>query len=158
MGIPENLANTNTMFNFPQGKKIMNLTPLPLVVKSHGIAAMAFALSFFLEAYGIHLPLLSIKAQHPSFMLNEFAFIGLLYAGAGTLTFAFYEIFLIPKFLKTLEIGSTFRKRAKSIFIIYHIVWCVVVTVLVLLPSASPAAFINIFVMYGFTIWGLISK
>ena len=52
-------------------------------------------------------------------MLNEFAFIGLLFAGAGTLTFAYYEIFLIPKFLKILEIGSPFRKRAKGIFI-YH--------------------------------------
>jgi len=31
----------------------MNLQLLPIVVKSHGIAAMAFALSFFLEAYGI---------------------------------------------------------------------------------------------------------
>ena len=58
----------------------MNLKSLPLVVMSHGIAAMAFALSFFLEAYGIHLPLLSIKAQHPSIMLNGFAFIGLLFA------------------------------------------------------------------------------
>jgi hypothetical protein len=77
--------------------------------------------------------------------------IGLLFAGAGTLTFAFYEIFLIPEFLKTLEIGSFFGKRAKSIFIIYHIVWCVVVTILVLLPSASPAAYINILIMYGFT-------
>ena len=107
---------------------------------SHGIAAMAFALSFFLEAYGIHLPLISIKAQHPSLMLDGFAFTGLLFAGAGTLTFACYEIFLIPEFLKTLEIGSSLRKRAKSIFIIYHVEWCVVVTILVLLPSASPAA------------------
>ena len=136
----------------------MNLKSLLLVVKSHGIAAMAFALSFFLEAYEIHFPLLSLKAQHPSLMLNEFAFIGLLFAGAGTLTFASYEIFLIPKFLKTLEIGSSLRKRAKSIFIIYHVVWCVVVTILVLLPSASPAAYINILIMYGFTFWGIITK
>ena len=136
----------------------MNFQLLPTAVKSHGIAAMAFALSFFLEAYGIHLPLISIKAQHPSFMLDGFALSGLLFAGAGTLTFACYEIFLIPEFLKTLEIGSSFRKRAKSIFTIYHIVWCIAVTILVLLPSASPAAYINIFVMYGFTFWGLISK
>ena len=136
----------------------MNLKSLPLVVMSHGIAAMAFALSFFLEAYGIHLPLISIKAQHPSIMLNGFAFIGLLFAGAGTLTFATYEIFIIPEFLKTLEIESSFRKKVKSIFIAYHIVWCIVVTILVLLPSASPVAYVNIFVMYGFTIWGIISK
>ena len=57
-------------------------------------------------------------------MLDGFAFIGLLFAGAGRLTFAYYEIFLIPEFLKTLEIGSSLRKRAKSIFIIYHLVWC----------------------------------
>ena len=136
----------------------MNLKSLPLVVMSHGIAAMAFALSFFLEAYGIHLPLISIKAQHPSIMLNGFAFIGLLFAGAGTLTFATYEIFIIPEFLKTLEIESSFRKKVKSIFIAYHIVWCIIVTILVLLPSASPVAYVNIFVMYGFTIWGIISK
>jgi len=136
----------------------MKLKSLPLVVMSHGIAAMAFALSFFLESYGIHLPLISIKAQHPSIMLNGFAFIGLLFAGAGTLTFATYEIFFIPEFLKTLEIESSFRKKVKSIFIAYHIVWCIVVTILVLLPSASPAAYINIFVMYGFTIWGLAAE
>ena len=119
---------------------------------------MAFALSFFLEAYGIHLPLISIKAQHPSLMLDGFAFTGLLFAGSGTLTFASYEIFLILEFLKTLEIGSSLPKRAKSIFIIYHVVWRVMVTTLVLLPSASPAAYINILIMYGFTFWGVITK
>ena len=100
----------------------MNFLLLSAVVKSYGIATMAFALSFFLEAYGIHLPEISVKAQHPSLMLDGFAFIGLLFAGAGRLTFAYYEIFLIPEFLKTLEIGSSLRKRAKSIFIIYHVV------------------------------------
>ena len=136
----------------------MNLKPLPLVVMSHGIAAMAFALSFFLEAYGIHLPLISIKAQHPNIVLNQFAFIGLLFAGAGTLTFASYEIFFIQEFLKTLEIESPFRKKVKNIFTAYHIVWCVIVTILALLPSASSAAYVNIVVMYGFTIWAIISK
>ena len=136
----------------------MNLKSLPLVVMSHGIAAMAFALSFFLEAYGIHLPLISIKAQHPSIIINGFAFIGLLFAGAGTLTFATYEIFFIPEFLKTLEIESSHRKKIKNIFVAYHMVWCIVVTMLVLLPSASLVAYVNIFVMYGFTIWGIISK
>jgi len=38
------------------------------------------------------------------------------------------------------------------------VVWCVVVTILVLLPSASPAAYINILIMYGFTLWGVIAK
>ena len=136
----------------------MHLKSLPLVVKIHGIAAMVFALSFFLEAYGIHLPFISIKAQHPSIILNGFAFIGLLFAGAGTLTFATYEIFFIPEFLKTLEIESSLRKKIKNIFVAYHIVWCLVVIILVLLPSASSVAYVNIFVMYGFTIWGIISK
>ena len=102
----------------------MNVQSLPTAIKIHGIAAMAFALSFFLEAYGIHLLLLSIKVQHPSLVLDGFAFVGLFFAGAETLTFASYEIFLIPEFLKILEIGSSIRKRAISIFIIYHIVWC----------------------------------
>ena len=136
----------------------MNFLSLPLVVKCHGIAALAFAISFFLEAYGIHLPLLSIKSQHPSILLNDFSFIGLLFAGAGTLTFSFYEIFFIPEYLKKLEIGSQVRNKAKTIFTLYHIVWCVVVTILVMLPSASMAAYVDIFVMYGFTLWGLISK
>ena len=61
----------------------MNLKRLPRVVMSHVIAAMTFALNFFLEAYEIHLHLLSIKAQHPSNMLNQFAFIGLLLAGSN---------------------------------------------------------------------------
>ena len=79
-------------------------------------------------------------------------------AGAGTLTFATYEIFFISEFLKTLEIESSFRKKIKNIFVAYHIVWCLIVTILVLLPSASSVAYVNIFVMYGFTIWGIISK
>ena len=76
----------------------MNLKSLPLVVMSRGIAAMAFALSFFLESYGTQIPLISIKVQHLSSMLNGFAFMGLLFAGAGTLTFAYYEIFFIQNF------------------------------------------------------------
>jgi len=45
---------------------------------------MVFVLSFFLEAYGSYLPSLYIKAQHPSLVLDEFAFIGLFFAGTGT--------------------------------------------------------------------------
>ena len=58
----------------------MNLKRLPRIVMSHVIVAMTFALNFFLEAYEIHLHLLSIKAQYPSNMLNQFTFIGLLLA------------------------------------------------------------------------------
>tara|TARA_B110001452_G_C15105009_1_gene385234 strand:+ start:627 stop:842 length:216 start_codon:yes stop_codon:yes gene_type:complete len=64
----------------------------------------SFCNKFFLEGYGIHLPLLSIKSQHPTILLNDFSFIGLLFAGAGTLIFSFYEIFFISEYLNKLEI------------------------------------------------------
>ena len=79
----------------------------------------SFYNKFFLEAYGIHLPLLSIKSQHPTILLNDFSFIGLLFAGAGTLIFSFYEIFFIPEYLNKLEIGSQLRNKAKTIFTLY---------------------------------------
>ena len=85
---------------------------------------MVFVLSFFLEAYGSYLPSLYIKAQHPSLVLDEFAFIGLFFAGTGTLTFASYEIFLILEFLNTLGIGCSIRIRSKVYLL--SIIECVV--------------------------------
>ena len=78
-----------------------------------------FCNKFFLEGYGIHLPLLFIKSQHPTILLNDFSFIGLLFAGAGTLIFSFYQIFFISEYLNKLEIGSQLQNKAKTIFTLY---------------------------------------
>ena len=85
-------------------------------------------------------------------MLNDFAFADLLFARAATFTIASCEIFLIPEYLKKYEIDSELRSKAKPIFTIYQIIWCMVVTILAMLPSASVAAYIDIAVMYGFTL------
>ena len=54
----------------------MNLKRLSPVVMSHVIAAVTFGL-IILEVYKIYFYLLSIKAQHPNNMLNQFVFISL---------------------------------------------------------------------------------
>ena len=61
----------------------MNLKRLSPVVMSHVIAAVTFGPNFFLEVYKIHFYLLSIKAQHPNNMLNQFAFISLFLASSN---------------------------------------------------------------------------
>ena len=58
---------------------------------SYVIASVIFAPSFFLEVHKIHFYLLYIKAKYPSYILNQFAFIGLLLAGSKP---------VVPTFLK----------------------------------------------------------
>jgi len=69
----------------------MNFRSLSLVVLCHGIVAAVFAFVFFLEAFEIAFPLLSLEAQHPNFMATEYSKTVCLFVAIGT--FASYEIF-----------------------------------------------------------------
>ncbi len=69
----------------------MNFRSLSLVVLCHGIVAAVFAFVFFLEAFEIAFPLLSLEAQHPNFMATEYSKAVCLFVAIGT--FASYEVF-----------------------------------------------------------------
>ena len=51
----------------------MNFRSLSLIVLCHGFVAAAFAFVFLLEAFEIAFPLLSLKAQHPNFVVTEYS-------------------------------------------------------------------------------------
>ena len=139
----------------------MNLRSLSLIVRVHGIVAMMFAFTFLLEAFGINLPMLSLPAQHPDFVLTQYTVAACLFAFIGILVFASYEIFILPRYLeeeKDKSPKSANYKRVKTVFVLYHIPVCVVVTYLAFLNGTEPSAYMSIGIMYGFTIWGIIAE
>ena len=74
----------------------MKLNSLPNIVFYHGIVASAFAIVFLLEAFGVALPSLSLKGQHPNFVTSEYTKAVCLFAAVGIGIFAVYEIFFRP--------------------------------------------------------------
>ena len=77
------------------------------------------------------------------------------------MTFASYELFFLPTYLKEQESQndkSTSYKRIKTIFVLYHLPWCFIVTYLAFLPETTPSAYVSIGIMYGFTFWGIFSE
>ena len=62
----------------------------------NGIEASAFAIVFLFEAFGVALPSLSLKAQHPNFVTSEYTKAVCLFAAVGIGIFAVYEIFFLP--------------------------------------------------------------
>ena len=44
------------------------------------------------------------------------------------------------------------------IFVLYHLPWCIISTYLALLDGANWNAWVSVAVMYGFTVWGAITK
>ena len=74
----------------------MKLNSLPNIVFYHGIVASAFAIVFLLEAFGVALPSLSLKGQHPNFVTSEYTKAVCLFAAVGIGIFAVYEIFFLP--------------------------------------------------------------
>ena len=139
----------------------MYLRSLSFVVRSHGIVAMVFSLIFLLEVLGINLPLVSLPSQHPNFVMTEYTTAALLFALVAIMTFASYELFFLPTYLQEQESQndkSTSYKRIKTIFVLYHLPWCFIVTYLALLPETTPSAYVSIGIMYGFTFWGILSK
>ena len=134
----------------------MNLRSLSLIVHCHGIVAAVFAFVFLLEAFEIALPLISLEAQHPNFIATEYSKAACLFVAVGIGTFAAYEIFFFPSYLKSADDIS--KKKIKMIFVLYHIPWSLMITYIALLDGATWNAWISVAVMYGFTLWGAIAK
>ena len=134
-----------------------NITSISFVVLSHGIVAMIFALVFLLEAFGIAIPLLSLETQHPNFVPSIYSQTASLFAAVGIATFAIYEIFFFPSYLKNNNDVGIHRK-VKILFVSYHFLWCIMITYVALLDGTAWTAWLSVFVMYGFTFWGAISK
>ena len=135
----------------------MNLRSLNLVDLFHGIVAFGFALVFLLEALEIAFPLLSLESQHPNFIASLYSKSVCLFAAAGIGTFACYEVFFFSSFIEQLS-DALIWKKIKMIFVLYHLPWCIVSTYLALLDGANWNAWGSVAVMYGFTIWGAITK
>ena len=134
-----------------------NITSLSFVVLSHGIVALLFALVFLLESFGIAMPLLSLETQHPNFVPSIYSQTVSLFAAVGIATFAVYEIFFFPSFLKNND-DVEIHKKVKILFVSYHILWCIMITYVALLDGTAWNAWLSVFVMFGFTFWGAISN
>jgi len=134
----------------------MNFRSLSLVVLCHGIVAAVFAFVFFLEAFEIAFPLLSLEAQHPNFMATEYSKAVCLFIAVAIGTFAYYEICFFPSYLNKADDVS--RKKIKMIFVSYHIPWSLMITYIALLDGTAWNAWISVGVMCGFTLWGAIAK
>jgi len=123
------------------------------IILYHGIVAFAFVVIFLLEAFSVALPLSSLEAQHPNFVTSEYTKALCLFATVGTRTFALYEVFFLPSFLKR-KADDASRRRLRTIFVGYPIHWCVMVTYIALMEGTAWNAWISVGVMYGFTILG----
>ena len=134
----------------------MNFRSLSLVVLCHGIIAVVFAFVFLLEAFEVSFPLLSLEVQHQNFVATEYSKAICLFVAVAIGTFASYEIFFFPSYLKNAEDVS--RKKIKTIFVSYHIPWSLIITYIAMFDGATWNAWISVAVMYGFTFWGAIAK
>ena len=133
----------------------MNLRSLSFIVLCHGITAALFSIVFLFESLGIAVPFLSLLAQHPNFMSSIYSKTVCLFASVGIATFAIYEIFFFPNFLKSLSKNDIqIRSKIKKLFVSYHILWSIMIVYVALLDGSAWSAWLSVFVMLGFTIWG----
>ena len=92
--------------------------------------------------------------------MTEYTIAALLFIFVAILTFASYEIFFLPTYLKEKNQSpkSASYKRVKTIFILYHFPCCIIITYLAFLPETTPSDYVSIGIMYGFTFWGIFSE
>lgn len=128
------------------------LLRLSTAVQCHGLAACVFSIVFFMEACGFAFPLFSLQWQHPNWEPSKYSTASGLWIYCAIFTFSCYEMLLIP------YVPAEMQATIKKIFVVYHIPWCIVVTYCALQPGSDWSAWIDIPVMYGFTIWGAIAK
>ena len=50
------------------------------------------------------------------------------------------------------------HKKVKTLFVSYHILWCIMITFVALIDGTAWNAWLSVFVMFGFTFWGAISN
>ena len=122
---------------------------LSSVVLLHGITAAVFAVVFLIEACGYSFPLFSLGWQHPNWMHSSYTRSTSAWIAVAIATFAVYEIFVIPWLPPT--------RKIKVCFFVYHLPWCVVVTYCAAQGGSDWSAWIDLPVMYGFTLLGAIA-
>ena len=122
---------------------------LSLVILLHGVAAAVFATVFLIEAFGWSFPLFSLGWQHPLWIHSPYTRSASAWIAVAIATFAVYEIFVIPWLPPT--------RKLKLLFFLYHLPWCVVVTYCAAQPGSDWSAWIDLPVMYGFTVLGAIA-
>ena len=122
---------------------------LSLVILLHGITASVFAAVFLLEGCGYSFPLFSLGWQHPLWVHSAYTRSTSLWIAVAIATFATYEIFVIPWLQPT--------RKIKVLFFVYHLPWCVIVTYCAAQPGSNWSAWIDLPVMYGFTLLGAIA-
>ena len=117
----------------------------------HGVAAYVFAAVFLLEACGYSFPLFSLGWQHPTWIHSPYTRSASAWIAIAIATFASYETFMLP------WLPASSHARLKLIFFVYHLGWCVVVTYCAAQPGSNWSAWIDLPVMYGFTLLGAIA-
>jgi hypothetical protein len=121
-------------------------------VRSHGIVAAAFAVVFYLETFGISVPLLSLEAQHPNVVPTHYSKAACLFAAVAITTFSVYGIFPLP------ELSARYQAKLKTLFFAYHLPWCAMIIYVALMPEAAWNAWLSVAVMVGFTLWGAVAQ
>ena len=79
-----------------------------------------------------------------------------LFAAVAIGIFAIYEVFFFPSYLYKVDIKT--HKKIKKLFVIYHIPWRIISIYVALLENTLWNAWISVFVMVGFTFWGVIAQ
>ena len=128
-------------------KALKLASPISLVVMAHGMAAASFVLLFLLQAFSLSIPYISLLIGSPT----EYSPAASLWIAVAIGTFATYEIVFLP------FLPAEFQAKLKTVYVIYHLPWCVVITYVALLPSSSPLVWLSAAVMYSFTIAGIVA-
>ena len=143
-----------------EGQKLSN------IILAHGLVAFLFSVIYLLQACGWAIPILSLESLNSDYRGEE-TFMQVraacLLVFLGVATFAQYEIFFFPAYLRKLdkdedpkEAAET-KKQIKSLFIYYHIAWAVSSIYLATRPNAMWNSWLYVITMVGFTVWPMIT-
>ena len=144
-----------------EGRKLSN------IVLIHGLVAFLFSLIYMLQACGWAFPLLSLESLNADYH-GEDSFTQVraacLLVFLGVATFAQYEIFFFPAYLRKLEEeGNTkaeaveTKKLIKTLFIMYHVPWAISSVYIATRPEAMWNSWLYVVTMVGFTVWPMVS-
>ncbi len=139
---------------------------LSTIILAHGLVAFLFSVIYLLQACGWAIPILSLESLNSDYRGEE-TFMQVraacLLVFLGVATFAQYEIFFFPAYLRKLdkdedpkEAAET-KKLIKTLFIMYHVPWAISSIYIATLPRATWNSWLYLVTMVGFTIWPLAS-
>ena len=78
----------------------------------------------------------------------------------GVATFAQYEIFFFPAYLRKLEKEEDTKQVGliKTLFILYHLPWAISSIYIATRPEAMWNSWLYVVTMVGFTVWPMVSQ